>query len=132
MLVFSPFLLIEQQGVFGLDVGDFIIKAQKIMLEIFELEEFLLEGSNDCVFVLGFSLLQQTVGRKVSIHLLIEFYLEINYHSNPCFNIRALPLIYFQTHYHTIDLIVLIDETDSVIFGKSLYKTSFLYNIIGS
>ena len=76
------------------------------MLEIFELEELFLEASYDGDFVLGFSLLQQTVCCQVSIHLLIEFYLEINYHSNPSSYIRTLLSNNFEMHYRAIFLMV--------------------------
>ena len=79
MLVLCSFFFVKKQGVFGLNIGDLIVESKEIVLQVFELEEFLLEGGNDCVFVLGFGLVQEACGCKVSVHLLMEFYLEINY-----------------------------------------------------
>jgi hypothetical protein len=43
MLVLCSFLLVEEEGVFGLDVGHLIIQSKEIMLEILQLKQFLLQ-----------------------------------------------------------------------------------------
>ena len=49
------------------------------MLEVFKFEKFLLERGYHGIFVLRVSLLKQSGCSKIPIHILIEFYLEINY-----------------------------------------------------
>jgi hypothetical protein len=73
MLVLGPLFFVQEKGIFGLDVSNFIIEPQKIMLQIFELEEFFFERGNDCVFVVGLSLIEQSSCSEVSVHLPMEF-----------------------------------------------------------
>jgi len=51
MLILCSFFLVKEEGVFRLDVGNFIIESQKIMLKILELEKLFLEGGDDSIFV---------------------------------------------------------------------------------
>ena len=43
VFILSAFLLIQKEGVLGLDRGDLIVQSQEIVFEVFELEEFLFE-----------------------------------------------------------------------------------------
>ena len=43
VFILSAFLLIQKEGVLGLDGGDLIVQSQEIVFEVFELEEFLFE-----------------------------------------------------------------------------------------
>lgn len=73
MLVLSSLFFVQEEGILGLDVGNFIIESQKIMLQIFEFEEFFFEGGDDSVFVVGLRLVEQSSCSEVSVHLPIEF-----------------------------------------------------------
>jgi hypothetical protein len=57
MLTFDTLLLILQHGEFGFDVRDFVLERNELVLAVLKLIKFLLEGSNECVFleILGFA-----------------------------------------------------------------------------
>ncbi len=78
MLVLCSFLLIKEKRIFRFDVSNLIIEAKEIMFKIFEFKELFFEVRNDCVFVLRFCLIEKACGCQISVHLRIEFYLEIN------------------------------------------------------
>ena len=75
MLIFSTLLLVKQQGILGLNCGHLVIEAQEVMLEILQLEEFFLKGRDDCIFVLGLSLVKKVGSCKVAVH---DFPIEIS------------------------------------------------------
>ena len=68
MLVLGSFLLVEQKGVLGLDVSDLVIQSKKIVLQVLQLEQLFLEGTNHGVLVGRLRLLQVRSVSGVSIH----------------------------------------------------------------
>jgi hypothetical protein len=69
VLVLSSLLLVQQEGVLGLDVGNLVVQSQEVVFEVLELEQFLLEGGDDGVLVLGLSLVEQARGGEVAVHV---------------------------------------------------------------
>jgi len=51
MLVFGSLLLVEQEGIFGLDVGHLVIEPQEVMLKVFEFEKLLFEGGDGSILM---------------------------------------------------------------------------------
>lgn len=78
VLILSSFLFVEEQGVFGLDVGDLVIEPQEVMLKVFEFEELFFEGGDGCILVCGLGVIEKSSGGEVAVHVLLLFLLEIN------------------------------------------------------
>jgi hypothetical protein len=71
MLILSSFLLIQEESVFRLYGSNFVIQPEKVVLEIFEFKQFLLERGNDCIFMLRLCLVQSSCV-EVSEHFSLE------------------------------------------------------------
>lgn len=93
MFILCALLLIQEKGVFGFNVGDLIVQSKEVMLEVLQLKKLLLQRGNDCILVLGFSLVKQASCGEITVHLLIEIGFR-NYYS---FEIKEQTLKLYHT-----------------------------------
>jgi hypothetical protein len=77
VLVLGSLFLVQKHGVLRFDVGDLVIKSQKVVLEILEFEELLFERGNHGVLVRRLDLVEMEIATKISLHVLPFFYFEM-------------------------------------------------------
>lgn len=79
MLVFRPFFLIKHKCILGLQMSDFIIEPDEVMLEVLEFKELPFEGGDNIVLMVGVAVIVGDLASEIFGHFYIEIIVILNF-----------------------------------------------------